>query len=203
MRKQTWVYKGTYPLENWMQRKSFWSKAKLRAVCRDVENPYIKYQHCQRWWFFSPFLSTPKKIFHIWSWRISVPCTCSPHQLIHSLHPPHTAFYFIVSNPNRSCEHWALNDYRPPAILNKAAKQCVYWVGEIKYCTITHIRALAKILDMLITHDIRLYWKWRNIFVCAFSSCSSRAPGDLISSFSHTLSHTQKTDEKRRGIWEI
>lgn len=134
------------PLENWMQGKPNCERI-------DVENPYIKYQHCQKWRFFS--IPPSKKLFHIWSWKTQAPS----RSLI-----PHLSILFYRIQSNRSSKHCVTIVLS--AILNKS----VYWVGEIKYCTITHVYGRwRKTLDMLITRFD--YWKWRGNFrVCFFFS---------------------------------
>ena len=41
-------------------------------------------------------------------------------------------------------------------------------MGEIKYCT--HIRGAGENCTHAQTHDIRLYWKWRRVFLLFFLS---------------------------------
>lgn len=118
-----------------------------------------------------------------------------PYRTIHCspLRSPPSTFHFIVSNPNRMT--------KSVGHFEKAAEQCVYWVGEIKYCTIAHTRGAGENCTHAQTHDIRLYWKWRRVFssfcfVCAALGFPPRTE-DLISSRVYVFTHADMANTER------
>lgn len=126
------------------------------------------------------------------------------YMALHSLATPST-FHFIVSNPNRMT--------KSVGHFEKAAEQCVYWVGEIKYCTIeSYSTYTAQGAGENCTHAHTIFdyklemakgFLLRSssfLFVCASRFSSSNRRFNFISYMFSFFSHTRMWRKTRRGF---
>lgn len=191
-----------YPLEELNAREKSFEATPNCAICGDGD-PYIKYKYCQRWWYFSSrFIHPAFKSVPTLSRMKSVPM--SYNTWLSTLSPPHP--HFILSYPIPIV--WQ----SPSAILKKQQEQCVYWVGEIKYCTIeSYSTYTAQGAGENCTHAHTIFdYKLEMakgflrsssfLFVCASRFSSSNRRFNFISYMFPFFSHTRMWRKTRRGI---